>query len=215
MIVPVAALVALGLGTGCAEQTDPVAATVGDQTLSTQELIDEVETIADNQDLALDVAGEMRGSYTQEFVAAVLQRRVMYMIWDQIAADEHVEVGDSARADAAQHWASGNSDFGMAYASFPADYQERLLDEVATAIAVGDELGSSGTEAAIAAVAEDVDIAGRFGTWDAAAFADGDAGVGLPDGPLLRSAEERQADGATPSDGGSGGSPDGAAGSGA
>lgn len=201
MLVPVAALAVLGLATGCADQTDPAAATVGDQTLRTQDLIDEVEAIGGTEDMGLDVAGEMRGSYSQDFVSQVLQRRVLFMLYEQVADDEGIEATDDNRSQATQYFESGSSrEFGTAFASLPESYQEQSIDDVALAMAVEAELGESFT-AELGDLADDVDIAARFGTWDGASFLSGQNGVLVPDGPYLRSAEEREADTADAADG--------------
>jgi hypothetical protein len=196
MLVSVAALAVLGLASGCADQTDPTAATVGDQTLRTQDLIDEVEAIGGTEDMGLDVAGEMRGSYSQNFVSQVLQRRVLFMLYEQVADDEGIEVTDANVSEATQYFESGSSqEFGSAFGSLPEGYQERSIDDVALAMAVEGEMGESFTTA-LSDLADDVDIAARFGKWDAAGFLSGQNGVLLPDGPYLRTAEEREADAA-------------------
>jgi hypothetical protein len=207
MLVPVAALAVLGLASGCADQTDPAAATVGDQTLRTQDLLDEVEAIGGNEDMGLDVAGELRGSYSQDFVSQVLQRRVLFMLYEQVADDEGIEATDDNRSQATQYFESGSSnEFGAAFASLPESYQEQSIDDVALAMAVEAELGESFT-AELSDLTDDVEIAARFGTWDAAAFLGGQNGVLAPDGPYLRSVEEREADAAEAGDAGGAAAP--------
>lgn len=220
MLIP-AALAVLGLAaTGCADQTDSDAVTVGNQTMSSQDFLDEVEAIADNdefvQQFGLQPEGEMLGSYSQEFVGLILEQRVSFMINAVMADDLGVDVGayESAALE------SLTSQYGAAFSAFPEAYREQLVGDVAAQVALDDavqqsEAGGSGPSLAeaqqlFAQLVDGVDVAPRYGDWDSEAFLAGDSGVLAPDGPLLRTAAEREADAAASADAPVAGAPDAA-----
>jgi len=206
MLIP-AALAVLGIAaTGCADQTDSDAVTVGSQTMSSQDFLDEVEAIADNDDFVqqfgLETEGEMLGSYSQEFVGLIMGQRVSFMINAEMAEELDVDVSTSESA-ALQ---SLSQQYGAAFDAFPESYRDQLIGDVAAQVALDEavqqsEAGGDGPSLAEAQqlfvrLVDEVDVAPRYGDWDSEAFLSGDNGVLAPDGPLLRTPAEQEADAA-------------------
>jgi hypothetical protein len=197
LIAPGAAVLAvLALAaTGCADDSDVDAATVGSQTLSADAFVDEVETIAGTEELVemgLDADGEMLGSYSRDFVDQVLDNRIFFMLFVQVAEEEGIETTDSDRAQAEQYWLSDQTMWGAGYPSFPESYRDQMVEDVATGIAVQTALGD-GWQTALIAAADDVEVTPRFGTWDLDTFTSTGTGVLSPDGPQFVAPEVRAA----------------------
>jgi hypothetical protein len=171
---------------GCAEQS--AAVRVDDATVSKDEVYDELELIADNDNVraaalgpeatADDVRGDLAGSYSQDVVANVLFQRVIYLLADEVLADEGIEVTDGDRAavvDLLDRNLSGGAD------SLPAGYRDDLVERLARLFRLQAELGGGqGVEAAIFEEGDrsTIEVSSQFGHWDADNFQ-----VVPPDGP--------------------------------
>jgi hypothetical protein len=185
------ALVALGAA-GCAEQS--AAARVGDEIVSEASFQDEIEARAGNQayleqtGLPADaLAGDMEGSYSQEFVGSLLQDRIFVLLFDRILADEGIEVSPDQRQQAAQSVQEGLAE---SYTEFPAWYREQLVEDQSKYLALGEALGSDaavGAAVADMAARVDVEIGSHYGSWDSDLVTDAWAGQALavvpPEGP--------------------------------
>ena len=181
-LLAAAALVGALATTGCADEN--AAVRVGDRTLSDNDLMDEVGYIYDNTalwDLVDQQNGQPEGtsqqglqgdsprSYSQGFVAGVLQQRVTFMLVDELFEREGESVTDQHRAAAEQ---AQTQQFGDAFAEFPEGYQDQLVDEYARLVSLQETLGEEEFNSAIIDLIDstDVDISSRFGTWDADVF---------------------------------------------
>ncbi|HEY8544528.1 MAG TPA: hypothetical protein VIL36_05760 [Acidimicrobiales bacterium] len=176
------ALVGVLAATGCADES--AAVRVGDRTLSDQDLMDEVGYIYDNTALwdlidqqnrapagtAQDsLRGDTEHSFSQDFVAGVLQQRVTFMLVDELFEQEGGEVTSQHRDTAEQ---VQNRQFGSAFAEFPESYQNQLIDEYARLVSLQETLGDEEFNEKILELIDttDVEISSRYGTWDADAF---------------------------------------------
>lgn len=190
--VPSAALVLAALAvasTGCADQS--AAARVGDDTVSEADLLDEVEALADNDQLwdlvtqsggqPPEVDGELQGSYDRDFVARVLHQRVTAVLVRQLLEREGGRVTDADRQAARQQL---DSDYGPSFADFPEWYQDQLLADTSRVVRVQEELGGD-AESALVDLAEqvDVELSSRYGSWDTQRFLAAELAVVPPDGP--------------------------------
>jgi hypothetical protein len=190
-LLAAAALVGALAATGCADEA--AAVRVGDRSLSDNDLMDEVGHIYDNTalwDLIDEQNGqppgtsqeglrgeaeggsgdpEDPGSYTQQFVAGVLQQRVTFMLVDELFEREDGSVTDQHRAAAEQAQAQ---QFGEAFAAFPESYQDQLVDEYARLVSLRESLGEEGFNTAIVELIDstDVEVSSRYGSWDADVF---------------------------------------------
>jgi hypothetical protein len=187
-LLAAAALVGV-LATGCADEA--AAVRVGDRTLSDNDLMDEVGYLYDNTTLwdAIDqqngqpegtsregLKGDARGSdseqpgsYSQQFVAGVLQQRVTFMLVDELFEREGGEVTDTHRATATQ---AQTEQFGAAFQEFPESYRTQLIDDYARLVSLQETLGDEDFNDAIVELIDstDVEISARYGTWDADVF---------------------------------------------
>jgi len=172
--VILAALAFVGLAsTGCAEQS--AAATVGDQTLSESDLMDEVgalvgnETLLESAGLAEDdLRGESDQSFSQQIVSSVLTQRIQFMFVDQLFTDEGMELSSSDLSAGQQQF---QSTFGPAASEFSESFQDRATEDFAKAAVVQQQLGDDFQQRFTDLVeSTDVQLNSRFGTWDAEAF---------------------------------------------
>lgn len=174
--VPVIAAVAVaGLATlGCAEQS--AAVRVGDRTVSESDLISELDAYGDNEALfasgasADSLRGDLSDSYDQQFVAEIIQQRIVFLLAEGLFEDEGLELDDGARSQAEQTLAS---QFGGGFDDFPEEYRDAFVEDVARYYALVDEMGADGFDEALleAAGRETIVVSSRFGEWDAQQFA--------------------------------------------
>lgn len=180
-LLAAAALVGV-LATGCAEEA--AAVRVGDRTLSDNDLIDEAGYIYDNTTLwdlvdeqngqpegtsRSSLAGDAPGSYSQQFVASVLQQRVTFLLVDELYEQEGEPITDQDRAAATQ---AQTQQFGDAFEDFPESYQDQLIDEYSRLVSLQASLGDEDFNTKILELIDstDVEISSRYGTWDADVF---------------------------------------------
>jgi hypothetical protein len=173
LALPLVALTALGLATtGCADQS--AAAKVGDQTLSENDLMDEVKWYADNDALfaSADDRAQVRGdtgtnSYTQQFVGQILQRRVQNMLISQLFENENLDLSDG-ELDQIRQGIESDQDQGPIFKGFPKAYQDQIVETSAQYSALSDTLGQDGLPQAFIELVDktDIEISSRYGQWD-------------------------------------------------
>jgi hypothetical protein len=154
----VAAIAAAGLvGAGCSEQS--AAVRVGDTTVSRSDFEDELDVFADLQG-GDSVAGELAGSYTQEFVAMALGTRIEFILGEQVFDEEGFELTD---ADIA----SITDQAGDQLDDAPGDLRRSLIEDVARRTTLLDELGEDyGRVLREVADSTDIEVSSHYGSWD-------------------------------------------------
>ena len=155
----VAAIAAAGLiGAGCSDQS--AALRVGDTTVSQSDFEDELDAFADLQGRD-SVAGELAGSYTQEFVASVLGRRIEVILADQLFDERGLELTDADIAGITDQ-------AGDQLDSIPRGLRRSLIEEVARQSRLIDELGQEeyGRALTEAADSTDIKVSSHYGSWD-------------------------------------------------
>ena len=184
----VAAIAAAGLvGAGCSEQS--AALRVGDTTVSQSDFEDELDAFADLQG-GDAVRGDARDSYTQEFVGAVLEQRIGFILTEQVFDEQGLELTeDDIAATTAQ---AGDQLDGI-----PRDLRASLIEDVARRSRLANELGQEefGRALTDAADSTDIDVSTHYGSWDPDEFT-----VVPPEGPA--GAEPGQGPGSQTSGGG-------------
>jgi hypothetical protein len=184
----VAAIAAAGLvGAGCSEQS--AALRVGDTTVSQSDFEDELDAFADLQG-GDAVRGDARDSYTQEFVGAVLEQRIGFILTERVFDEQGLELTeDDIAATTAQ---AGDQLDGI-----PRDLRDSLIEDVARQSRLANELGQEefGRALTDAADSTDIEVSTHYGSWDPDEFT-----VVPPEGPAR--AEPDQGPGSQTSGGG-------------
>jgi hypothetical protein len=178
----VAAVAAAGLvGTGCSEQS--AAVRVGDTTVSQSDFEDELDAFAGLEG-AEGVRGDARDSYTQEFVGAVLEQRIGFILTEQVFDERGLELTDDDIAQTAAQ-VGGQLD-GM-----PRDLRDSLIEDVARQSRLANELGQEeyGSTLTDAAESTDIEVSSHYGSWDTEQFT-----VVPPDGPVGAEPSQGQGD---------------------
>jgi hypothetical protein len=184
----VAALAAAGLvGAGCSEQS--AALRVGDTTVSQSDFEDELDAFAGLQG-AEGVRGDARDSYAQEFVGAVLEQRIGFILAEELFDEQGLELTDDDIADTAAQ--AGDQLDGM-----PRDLRDSLIEDVARQSRLVNELGQEEYTRALtdAVDSTDIEVSSHYGSWDRDEFT-----VVPPEGPA--GAEPSQGEGDQTSGGG-------------
>jgi len=178
----VAAVAAAGLvGAGCSEQS--AAVRVGDTTVSQSDFEDELDAFAGLEG-AEGVRGDARDSYTQEFVGAVLEQRIGFILTEQVFDERGLELTDDDIAQTAAQ-VGGQLD-GM-----PRDLRDSLIEDVARQSRLANELGQEeyGSTLTDAAESTDIEVSSHYGSWDTEQFT-----VVPPDGPVGAEPSQGQGD---------------------
>jgi len=186
----VAAVAAAGLvGAGCSEQS--AAVRVGDTTVSQSDFEDELDAFAGLEG-AEGVRGDARDSYTQEFVGAVLEQRIGFILTEQVFDERGLELTDDDIAQTAAQ-VGGQLD-GM-----PRDLRDSLIEDVARQSRLANELGQEeyGSALTDAAQSTDIDVSTHYGSWDTEQFT-----VVPPEGPAGAEPSQGQGQGDQTSGGG-------------
>lgn len=156
---------------GCASQS--AALRVGDETVSQGELFEELNLITHDQgyrsarlgDVPVNqLEGPVPDSFSQNFVASILQDRVTFLVADDVLADKGIAISDRDRAAVADQL-DGALPPGT---TLPSRLREDLIDGVARVSRLRSELGESKANAALfeAETKADVEVNSRFGRWD-------------------------------------------------
>jgi hypothetical protein len=168
----VAAIAAAGLvGAGCSEQS--AALRVGDTTVSQSDFEDELDAFAALPGGAEAARGDARDSYTQEFVGAVLEQRIGFILTEQLFDERGLELTeDDIAATAAQ--------VGDQLDDMPRDLRDSLIEDVARQTLLANELGQEeyGRALTDAADSTDIEVSTHYGSWDTDEFT-----VVPPEGP--------------------------------
>jgi hypothetical protein len=170
--------------TGCADQS--AAIRVDDVTVSRSDFEDELAFYFDNDDLRDYVfgpaerdqlRGELRDSYSQQYVGAVAGLRVQFIVADSVLAAEGLEVTDDDRAGAE---AEIDEAVPGGVSALPEDRRAGFIDDVATFRVLQGELGDGFSQAITDAYAEtDISVRSQYGRWDAEQLT-----IVPPDGPV-------------------------------
>jgi hypothetical protein len=163
--------------TGCAEQS--AAIKVGDDTVSESDLIDEIDTLSNNEALLqlivndsvtqADVVGQLgEDSYTEPFVAYMIEQRVFLLLQGQLAEQEGIEPSKDARETARGQVEDELAGAGVEVDDLPDAYLDQLVDQITISQALQQELGQDEFQAKFLDLAEntDVELSSRFGEWD-------------------------------------------------
>lgn len=175
-LVTLTAALALGavFAAGCGEQA--AALRVGDTRVSRSDLEAELDAFASSEAIVPDpasIAGELPGSYTQDFVGDVLMQRIEFTLAEQVFDGEGLELTDSEISATADQ-------VGQSLDAFPEGLRESLIEDLSRRVHLQNELGAAGYSTALreAADAADIDISSRYGSWDGDNYT-----VQPPDGP--------------------------------
>jgi len=215
LLLPLAAVTAAAvLASGCGKQQS-AAVRVGDQSVSQQELFDELELIVTDDAFRTVTFGpedrtplaSLQGtlgpeSYSQFMIGAVVTQRVEYLVAGDVLEDNGIEITKQDRApiedaiDKALKRAGGKGT-----RSLPPAYKEDLVEGLTRLQVLRQELGDDEFQRQMsdALTSAHVEIASHFGTWDP------DRGVVPPSGPLPAPGSQDGGSGGGTNGGGSGG----------
>ncbi|MEY2422218.1 MAG: foldase protein PrsA [Acidimicrobiaceae bacterium] len=145
-------LCTLAFGAACGSTSSDPAATVNGKTISTHDLVEELNAIEANGDFinslqsgsptgGLTVVGATPGSFDAAFVAQVLLRQMDYTLIHAEITKRHVVIDDAcrveARNDAMLNLGQQNATTGeQLFNKFPKPYQEVLIQRNADVIAL-------------------------------------------------------------------------------
>ncbi len=169
LLAALAVILAGSLVTSCADDVAP-AARIGDQTVSDQELLDEVDEWANNDQTQR--AQELRAvaapaGYALEPVISILQDRITFEIAAQAFDELGLELDDALVAEAAAFFFGEGPTAEAARAGFSEAYADRYVDGLARGLAVQNELGEEAFAELILESGREVEINPRYGEWDA------------------------------------------------
>jgi hypothetical protein len=223
LLLPLAAVTtAAVLASGCGKQQS-AAVRVGDQSVSQQELFDELELIVTDDAFRTITFGpedrtplaSLQGtlgpeSYSQFMIGAVVTQRVEYLVAGDVLEDNGIEITKQDRApiedaiDKALKRAGGKGT-----RSLPPAYKEDLVEGLTRLQVLQQELGDDEFQRQMsdALTSAHVEIASHFGTWDPDR-----GGVVPPSGPLPAPGSQDDGSGGG-SNGNSGGGSGGGSGS--
>jgi hypothetical protein len=183
LLLPLAALALAGaLGAaGCADDVSP-AATVGDVTVSDEDLMAEVEAWAGSPTLVqiLQVAdpASTGSSYSSAFVGDVLEYRIGFEMNNAEFERLGLELTDTDRDDVRANLFQDAAATAAVLSELGA-YGDQLVEDVAKSFKLQTELGDDyAAWAAEAYPAADIEVSPRYGTFDLATGL-----VEPPDGP--------------------------------
>jgi hypothetical protein len=177
-----AAIAAAGLvGAGCSEQS--AALRVGDTTVSQSDFEDELDAFAGLPNVE-GVRGDARDSYTQEFVGAVLEQRIGFILTERLFDQEGLELTEDDIAETAAQ--VGDQLDGM-----PRDLRDSLIEDAARQSRLTNELGQEEYSRALtdAIDSTDIEVSSHYGSWDAEEFT-----VVPPEGPAGAEPSQGQGD---------------------
>ena len=168
-----AALVLVGaLSAGCSDDVAP-AVRIGDETITTEQLLDEVAEWAGSPTLAEQlgisaVRGAGKGSYDSSFVGFLLTNRISFEIHNAqfrkldltLTTAETDDVRNGLFPDAAASAA--------VFEELSKAYGDRLVDDVARQFAVSQAMGDEYDAWRVEALsAGDIEVNPKYGSWDA------------------------------------------------
>ena len=163
-----AVVLAAAIGAGCADDVAP-AARVGDRTITTDELLDEVAEWAGNErsPRAEQLASTSSPSgYSMAAVGAILQERILLEMLAPAFDELDMEVTEELRQQALGLLGVDPSQADEVFDGFSQAYIDGFIDSYAKGIAVQTALGDEQFVALLRESAQDVEIDPRYGTWD-------------------------------------------------
>lgn len=176
LLIAAAAVASLS-ASGCA--TEAAAATVGDTAISRDDLMSEVEAMAENDSVLQafgvpedQVAGEANAdtSYSQPFVGYVLTNRIVNLLFEKVMDERDLTVRDQDVSTAEQQMSQA---FGSSASKLPEAFREQLTEDLAVSARLAEEFGDDeeGQQDLFTAIQEqaaktDVEVASKYGEWD-------------------------------------------------
>jgi uncharacterized membrane protein YgcG len=219
LLLPLAAVTtAAVLASGCGKQQS-AAVRVGDQSVSQQELFDELELIVTDDAFRTITFGpedrtplaSLQGtlgpeSYSQFMIGAVVTQRVEYLVAGDVLEDNGIEITKQDRVPIENAIDEALKRGGGNIKSLPPAYKEDLVEGLTRLQVLQRELGDDEFQQQMrdALTSAHVEIASHFGTWDPER-----GGVVPPSGPLQAPGSQDDGSGGGSngnSGGGSGGS---------
>ncbi len=176
-VVPLlaAASVAVLAAAGCGSTS--AAITVDDESISRRDFEDQLDVVYENEAFRSTLFGEVGqeqlrgeddplGSYTQQYVAAMGNVQVQFMVIPGVLADEDLEITEADReavADELEGAAPGTLD------GLPDGMRDQYLDGFAGFDKLRSELGDDFEATVTAAIAAaDIEVSSQYGSWDEA-----------------------------------------------
>jgi len=153
----------------CADDVAP-AARIGDRTITTDELLDEVAEWADNdQTQRAQELGAVTtpAGYAIDPVISILQDRITFEIAGQAFDELGLALDDGLLAQASTFFFGEGPQAEAARAGFSEGYADRYVEGLARGIAVQTELGEEDFAQMILEGGRDVEVSSRYGEWDA------------------------------------------------
>ena len=168
VLPPAVAVLAALASAGCADDVSP-AARVGDRTITTDELLDEVAEWATNdrttrsEELAATAAPS---GYALGPVGGILQERIVLEMVDPVFDDLGLELTEELRQQTLELLVGDPEQSDAAFEGFSEEYVDRYVDGYAKGLAVQAELGEDAFVDLLQERARDVEVNPRYGTWD-------------------------------------------------
>ena len=163
---------------GCAEDVAP-AASVGDTTVSDDELMDEVDAWASSPTLLKELqiivddtaeieGGSGPGSYKMDFVDLVLTNRVAFELHELEFEERDMELTDEDREGVRSQLFASPSVTTAVFDELGETYADQLVDDVARQFKLQTELGQAeyAAWAQEAFTRTDIEVSPRYGSWD-------------------------------------------------
>lgn len=160
------------LSAGCSDDVAP-AASIGDRTITTRQLLDEVAEWAGSPALAgqlgiTEVQGAGEGSYDATFVAFLLTNRISFEVhnaqFEALDLTLSEEQTDQVRAGLFPDPAASAAVFD----ELSPGYGDRLVEDVARQFGVSEAMGEEYDAWRVEALSGgDIDVNPKYGSWDA------------------------------------------------
>jgi hypothetical protein len=171
LLAPLAALLALTIGAGCADDVSP-ALRVGDATIGNAEFLDELAEWTGNENAVppeAAVAGAP-GAFPGDLTRQLLTQRIDFEVHGQEFEALGLELDAADREAAVQAIFADPTQAEESLAPFSDDFADAFIDDVARQLAVQEALGEQyETWRQQAFATTTIEVNPRYGTWDAAA----------------------------------------------
>lgn len=180
LFAPLVLGLALVASSGCADTVVP-AARVGDVTISNADFLDDVARFYESQveGGGDPLAGMPPGTYPMDEVSGILQDYVYFELHNKEFEELGLELDDDLRDEALAEQFGGLDGAREAFSGFGDELATKLIDDLARAYVVQQDLGAGYEEWLNSIVAStDIEVNPRYGTWDPA------SGLVPPEGPI-------------------------------
>jgi hypothetical protein len=160
-----------GLSAGCADDVAP-AVSIGDRTITTRQLLDEVAEWAESPTLAeqlgiTDVNGSGEGSYGMAFVGFLLTNRISFEVHNAQFEALDLALTDEERQQVRDGLFPDPAASAAVFEELSTAYGERLVDDVARQFAVGQAMGAEYDAWRLDALSgDDIEVNPKYGSWD-------------------------------------------------